>query len=799
MSQPESAFIKLARDRFKLAEDADLDQRKRELEDLRFYAGEQWDDDLLKSRGPSTLSSGITVPARPSLTINKTLEPVRQVLNQQRQSDLGYQLVPADDFGEVTGPIDHTEIELREGLVRRIQRDPEAEDARTWSFTRAAIAGRGYRVVLTRYLPGKRSDQEVHIGRIFNQNSVLLDPSREQPDGSDAEWGFYGTDMLWSAYVSEYGKSKAAKAETDQQWRQLGDEAPGWFKTDGDVRSVRVMNYYYTERESKKLYHLTNGMAAYDEELSAGAKGQPRVLTQDPSVSVVLDDDGSEQCHTQVVKSIKWCKINGLEVLEQTDWPGQWIPIIEEVGEELQPYDGHRWKQGVVRPMRDSCKGNNYIISKFVERVGLTPIAPIIMAGGQDEGYGDEWDAANTRTFSRLHYNQKDEFDNLAPPPFRADARAEIADIGAGVQIFGEAIQSTSVMPTTALGNTDASVKSGKLARALIEQGEQGTSNFMDNHKRSLRHEARVVNDLLYPVYGGRIGRMVRIVNGQGEMESVIVGQPFTMQGDGLQRKPVPVADGQPVPKEAKLYKLTPDADFNVAVNITKSIETRRQQIVQFLGELVGASPEQMTIIGDKLWKYLDLPDHGEIEERYKAVLDPRVLAVIQGGDAPIPPKAQQQIAMLTQQVQEMAPLADKNRADLDKAQLQAESDIVKARMEIESRERIAKDANLVKLTDIETKINLAVAQAMVKFQAEQQSRRHDKEMAMLGNAMDGANAEQAQNYELQRGEQGQQHALAQGDQSHQNALEQAEVGHRYAVEQAQIPDPNQSVSSETP
>ena len=55
---------------------------------------------------------------------------------------MGIELIPADDFGEMAGPIDHTEIELREGLVRRIQRDSEAADARTWAFSRSAIAGR---------------------------------------------------------------------------------------------------------------------------------------------------------------------------------------------------------------------------------------------------------------------------------------------------------------------------------------------------------------------------------------------------------------------------------------------------------------------------------------------------------------------------------------------------------------------------------------------------------------------------------------------------------------------------------
>ena len=79
------AFLKLARDRFKMANEAEHSQRSRELEDLRFYAGEQWDKDLLDTRKGQSIGSGSNtqvVPARPSLTINKTREPVAQVLNQ---------------------------------------------------------------------------------------------------------------------------------------------------------------------------------------------------------------------------------------------------------------------------------------------------------------------------------------------------------------------------------------------------------------------------------------------------------------------------------------------------------------------------------------------------------------------------------------------------------------------------------------------------------------------------------------------------------------------------------------------
>lgn len=759
-----SAFLELARRRFKQAEDADQHQRDRELSDLRFYAGEQWDDDLLKSRKGQTLGSGSTlqiIPARPSLTINKTREPVRQVLNQERQSDMGIELIPADDFGEMAGPIDHTEIQLREGLVRRIQRDSEASDARSWAFSRAVIAGRGYWRIRTRFVPGKTWDQELYVERLYNQASVLLDPAHEQPDGSDAEWGFVGVDLPWADYVGEFGERNGKKNKlitaARSEWRTLGDEAPGWFtgewSDNKDTRAVRVVDYYYTTRTVRKLALLTDRTVQWVDEL-------PEDFPKDQ-----IEDE-----RRVVTKTIKWAKIDGSDddVLEETEWPGHYIPIIKVLGEELQPYDAERRAEGIVFPMRDACKGNNYVISKFVERVGLTPIPPIMMAIGQDEGLEDEYNAANTRTLGRLHYNQVDSFNRPAPPPFRVDSRAEIADIGMGVQIFGQAITATSLVPETALGNVDPSVKSGKLAKALIDQAERGTSNFLDNLMRSMRHEGRIINDLLFPIYG-RPGRLARMMNPQGEMESVLIGQPFITQGQGKQAKPVPAPPGQ---LGAKTFTLTENAEFNVAVKVSKSEATRREQEASMLGEIIGADPQLMQVMGDLFFKYQDGPGHEEMAERMKAVLLPAVQATLQG-QAPGNPEDQQKIAMLTEQLQQATELADKNKTDLMKTQMQQQAEGQRAQLESQRDLQIEEMKNA-------TAIRIAEINAAVKgYQTEAQHAAQHEQQALNLSADEAARSAEAHEAETQRA-----HEQQMAAQEHQQALKQGEQAGQQASDQ---------------
>ena len=186
-----SAFLVLARSRKKQADDAEQKQLTRELADLRFLV-DQWPQELQDSRaGEPASGSRAAIPARPCLSIDTLRDPIAHVKAEAEQTDLGPELTPADDFGGLVGPIDDTEIELREGLVRKIQRESDARDARNWAADRARKCGRGYYLVMTRYTSARSMDQEVYVDRLYNQSTVRLDPRHEKPTGSDAEWEFW--------------------------------------------------------------------------------------------------------------------------------------------------------------------------------------------------------------------------------------------------------------------------------------------------------------------------------------------------------------------------------------------------------------------------------------------------------------------------------------------------------------------------------------------------------------------------------------------------------------------------------
>src|SRR6267378_1103321 len=718
ISKRDRDLLDLARKRFKQSAEADDEQRQRELDDLRFFAGDQWSDEQLRARAGRNAQDGLPpVPARPILTINKVRQPVRQVLNDERGSDFGVTIAAADDFGDLVPALHDQESELREGLARRLQRSSEAADARTWAFTRSTIAGRGYYGVMTRFVPGKSFDKEVYVHRFYNQASVSLDPAHEQPDGSDAEWGFVGVDMPWAQYEAEFPKNaKKQKNDvltlSDADFRALGEELPGWFTSEKETKSCRVVDYWYTERVARTLVQLSDGTNVWKDELPENMSEDMRAQIQEydaqfpnepprgrsNQASVVIVNEREE-----VEKQIKWCKIDGTQILDETDWEGPDLPIVKVLGEELQPYDAERRAEGMVRPSRDSCQGFNAMVSKWVETVGYAPIPPFQATMEQIQGYEQWYQLANTRALPYLPYNLVSDNGVTLGPPTRTPVDTPIQAIAASIQMFDEAIQSTTAVPDSRVGrNTDSHLKAARAIQALQQQSEHGTSNYLDNLRRSIRYEGQIINNLLYPIYGKTPGRIVRILTGEGDSQTVRIGAP------GQQQQPIGMMNAGTPQSPLQQYTLTPDAHFNVIVKVTRAFDSRREQEATIIGDLLNANPQLLTWFGDLFFKNQDGPGHAEMAERAKVMLAPPIQAMIaqKAQGSQIPPEIAQQLAAKDAQIKHAEAAMQELNGQLQTKQAEHDTKLQITQMEIASKEKIA-------AMDRETK--LAVAELTAK------------------------------------------------------------------------------------
>ena len=125
MSERKRDIISRAMQRFQQSADATAMNRRECLEDLKFFAGEQWPNEIKQVRELSE---------RPCLTINRLPQFTRQVTNDQRQNRPEIKVIATDDSTTETA-------EVIEGLVRHIQKSSDADIAYDTACENQVIMG----------------------------------------------------------------------------------------------------------------------------------------------------------------------------------------------------------------------------------------------------------------------------------------------------------------------------------------------------------------------------------------------------------------------------------------------------------------------------------------------------------------------------------------------------------------------------------------------------------------------------------------------------------------------------------
>ena len=792
-----------ALDRFKLGSDADIEQRNREMDALRFQVPELcWPTEVKDQRKPQ-LIGGVAIPQRPMLSIPSLDQPIQLVLNSEKSAHLGVTIHPlSDDAEEKTA-------EVLQGLYRRIEVESRASLARSWAFERAVKAGRGFYRVITEPDPDSDDpfDQRIMIKRILQQGSVVLDPFSQEPDGSDGQWAFLVNDMPWDTYKRRYPKSAMANFSEDEL-SAIGTETQHWISgTEGAGRAVRVAEYYRLEYTTSEKVLLDDGSDATAGEIPEGRTART-----------------GTDARTRIEKTpiLYWSTINAIEELEpKQQMDGRYIPIIPVVGRELIPFESERRWVGMIEPNRDAVRLLNYSASSAVEMASLETKAPYTMVEGQEEGHEQEWQLANVRNFPYLRYRNVSLNGIPAPPPQRT--QVDTSRLGPSMLLLQQArefIQQGTGAFESALGQQTSNAKSGRAILALQNQHESGSGHFLDNLAEiSMTYEAKVVMDLIPHIYD-RPGRIARILDKEDEPKTVMLNQPFTMnpQTKRPQAAPVPAGpppmarpggalppqmSGGPIPmagpggppigpppppgppmKPVENYDLR-KGRYGVTVSIGKSYKSRREQGADEMGTLFQANPSMFPILGDIYFKFRDFPGHLEASERMKKLLPPPLQVQEEGPD---PKQLQQQLQQSGQMIEQLTKALDEKtrllEMDSQKLQMQAQQAQGDQRAKVEI-ERMRNETQLA-ITAMKIRADEAGAifaaevsrvgtGAVQQFDATQQAaqQHHLQQMAAQQAAL--AQEQSAQNH-IQGQQMGQQQAMQlQEGQLQEGAMQDAE------------------------
>ena len=621
------------RSRFTMALSAYSDSREDELDDLRFMAGSpdnqwQWPADVLATRGSV---QGQTINARPCLTINKLPQHVRQVTNEQRQNRPTGKVIPADDKADVAV------AEIFDGMVRHIEYISDADVAYDTACDNQVTYGEGYIRLLTEYCREDSFDQDLKIGRVRNSFSVYMDPTIQDPCGSDAKWCFLTEDLTKEEYERMFPNASPVSSMMSQG---VGDQSLSqWLSED----TVRIAEYFYFEHKSVKLNLYPDNVTAID---GTPQDKQLKLMFQKPIRSRNVDK-----------KQVKWLKTNGFEVLQEQDWAGKWIPVIRVVGNEWE-VDGQLYVSGLVRNAKDAQRMYNYWVSQEAEMLALAPKAPFIGYGGQFEGYENQWKTANTTNWPYLEVNPDvtDGAGSALPLPQRAAPPLAQTGLIQAKMGASDDIKSTTGQYDSSLGAA-SNERSGRAILAREKQGDTGTYHYVDNLSRAIRYVTRQLVDIIPKIYDTE--RVARIVGLDGEVGMVKVNPQ--------QPEPVKSIVDQTGIVMEKVYNLSVGV-YDVCVTTGPGYMTKRQEALDAMSMLLQSNPDLWKVAGDLFIKNMDWPGAQEMAARFAKIIDPKVM---EGEDqSPEMQQAKQQIEAMTQHMQQMEGMLKRVEQSMEAQQL---------------------------------------------------------------------------------------------------------------------------------
>lgn len=631
-------LLREAREAFSTCQDAERDNRKSAVDDIRFAReGEQWPSNIRKQREQE---------GRPVLTINKMPAFIRQVVNDARQNKPSIKVHPADSGA------DPETAEIMNGLIRNIEYTSNADTAYDTATECAVSGGFGYIRVGLDYAYDDSFDMDLRIDRVSNPFSVYGDPNSRAADSSDWDVAFVVDRLTHKQFELEYKNAEKIDWD-DDAWSEL--RATDWI----DEKTVQVAEYWTREKVDRPIVLLQNGAVIDKEELE-----------NDEDLQILLQT-GMLKVHGE--RMTKTCKVkqrtvSGFEVLEDRDWLGKYIPIIPVYGDEFD-IEGKRYFRSLIHNATDAQRMYNYWRTTSTELVALAPKVPFIGPKGAFNTDIAKWDTANNKSHPFLQYDGQQ-------PPIRLPL-----DAGPAAGALQEALNASDDMKAV-IGLYDASLgaksneTSGKAILARQREGDVSTFHFIDNMARAIRHTGRILLDLIPKVYTSE--RIIRVIGEDGSQEARTVNT----------KEPVEQTD-----KKGQTFLAMHDltaGKYDLTVTTGPSFTTRREEAAAQMTEMIRAFPAAAPVIGPHLAKNLDWPGADEIAEELDAVKQGQ-----------IPEKAQQQMEELSQKVKQLTEENQKLKLDqaaeqqkiaaqkeIDTAKLQS-SEAIKV-MEIQSDERIA-------------------------------------------------------------------------------------------------------------
>lgn len=637
----DSLDLREVRERYDLCVEHEQDLREAAMEDVRFVniPGTQWEESQRKKRG-----------RRPCYEFNLLRQHCRQVTGDQRQARPSVKVRAVQDD-------DAEGAELRQGLIRNIEGQSNADRAYDTGFQFAVEGGYGVWRIVTEYSDDDAWEQDIRIREVRDPFAAWFDPAAVEYDRRDGRFAFFETNIPRDEFKAKYPNAILDDFDT-------GGTYDDWFDKD----TVRVAEYWVKKPVTKTIALLSDGRSVDKAEVGAA-------LDELAQAGITIEREREVQTH-------KVCMyvVSGAEVLSGPhDWPGKYIPLVPVYGDLLH-IEGRDQFSGLVRHAKDAARLNNYNMTTAMEAVAKLPKSPYLVTPKMLEGAGVKtlWERAATEDPLFLAYTP----DPNAPGnrPIREAAPEFPAALVNLAGVSSDLLKGVTGIHDASLG-ARSNETSGKAIIARQREGDTATYSYQDNLARSIRYTGEILIDLIPKVYDTE--RVVRILGVDGGEKFEKVNERVMDQQSGQWVVMNDLSAGK----------------YDVTVDTGPSFSTQRAEFVETMNMIFQSQPQAFPMFGDLFFKAMDAPQAQELSERAKLLLPPQLQQQMSEGKE-LPPEvmqamqqsqeamqaAQAQMEQLKQaaaelQQEQAATEADKAHVAAQKAQIGADVKVAKAEL----------------------------------------------------------------------------------------------------------------------
>jgi hypothetical protein len=655
------------------------DIRKEGRVDVQYLSGKPWTDAELEER-----------KGRPSLALDELNQYVNKLINDIRQNKRSVKVTP-----EGSGANDKT-AEFRGNLIRQIEYKSKAQSAYNTAFENACQRGYGFFAINTRYKSASSFDKEIVIRRIPDADSVLIDPDTKEADCSDMDSAFIvdGAGMTKAAFKAKYPNAEFKDFSSEHM-----EMAPKWIT---DERVI-VAEFYKRKKTSRVSLLLNeNGDTQFlDEFPGAKLKGRKVLVSKGGEEVPILD--------SRKVEDVKVCQYitNGVEVLEENEWPGKYIPIIPVFGKEMYVPDGSGSKRvlmSLVRLARDAFKLYCFARSGEAELLGQVPKIPYLGYEGQFDTETD-WANINKRPtgYAEVKATTEATGNQVLPLPQRQIFEPPIQAYEMAAESAKRAIQSALGMYNASVGKHDTKATSGKAIAELDAQSDQGSFHFIDNYDIAIENCGRQLDDLIPKIYDNK--REVGLRKADDTHEVVTINDPANVD-----------------PKTNQPLYATDSGEHSVTISTGPSYDAQRDEVEAYIQALVGTPLFPM--VADLLTKMKNMGPLGD--EVAKRLVPPKFAQ-----NEEIPPQAMQAIQAGKQQFEQMHAYAQKLEKDLGELQKKVDAKMIDNQFKLEITK--LQERTKIVVASLAAKSKMDVELAVKEAEHEMNELDKDHEAAMEG------------------------------------------------------------------